>query len=68
MGQIGGITQKVAAVKRAGIRTFLYPASTPKKEQAAMRKVAGDDVRLRPVATLDEAVAALDPGLAAARR
>ena len=68
VGQIGGITQKVAAVKRAGIRTFLYPASTPKKEQAAMRKVAGDAVRLRPVATLDEAVAALDPGLAAARR
>ncbi len=68
VGQIGGITQKVAAVKRAGIRTFLYPASTPKKEQAAMRRVAGDTVRLRPVDTLDEAVAALDPGLAAARR
>ncbi|MFM7063898.1 MAG: PDZ domain-containing protein [Actinomycetes bacterium] len=67
VGQIGGITQKVAAVKRAGIRTFLYPASTPKKEQAAMRRVAGDAVRLRPVETLDQAVAALDPELAASR-
>ena len=65
VGQIGGITQKVAAVKRAGIGTFLYPASTPKKEQAAMRRVAGGAVKLRPVATLDEAVAALDPQLAA---
>jgi PDZ domain-containing protein len=65
VGQIGGITQKVAAVKRAGIGTFLYPASTPKKEQAAMRKVAGSAVKLKPVDTLDEAVAALDPKLAA---
>jgi len=65
VGPIGGIAQKVAAVKRAGIRTFLYPASTPKKEQAAMRKIAGTEVQLRPVDTLDEAVAALDPELAA---
>lgn len=65
VGQIGGITQKVAAVKRAGIDVFLYPASTPKKEQAAMRKVAGSAVQLKPVDTLDEAVAALDPELAA---
>lgn len=65
VGQIGGITQKVAAVKRAGIDVFLYPASTPKKEQAAMRKVAGNEVQLKPVDTLDEAVAALDPELAA---
>ena len=65
VGQIGGITQKVAAVKRAGIGTFLYPASTPKKEQAAMRRVADGAVKLKPVDTLDEAVAALDPELAA---
>ena len=52
-------------MKRAGIGTFLYPASTPKKEQAAMRKVAGSAVKLKPVDTLDEAVAALDPKLAA---
>ena len=65
VGQIGGIAQKVAAVKRAGIGTFVYPASTPKKEQAAMRKVAGGAVKLKPVDTLDEAVAALDPELAA---
>jgi Lon-like protease len=61
VGAVGGITQKVAAVKRAGVRLFLYPASTPEADQAAMRRVAGDDLELRPVATLDEAVRVLDP-------
>jgi PDZ domain-containing protein len=61
VGPIGGITQKVAAVKRAGIRTFIYPASTPEDEQRTMRKVAGDDVDLWPVATVDEAIERLAP-------
>ena len=64
VGQIGGIAQKVAAVKRAGIRTFLFPAATPAKERAAMKKVAGSAVRLEPVGTLSEAVRVLDPALA----
>lgn len=62
VGPIGGIVQKVAAVKRAGVTTFLYPASTSAKEQRQMRAVAGDAVRLVPVATLAEAVDALHPG------
>ncbi|UDY34868.1 YlbL family protein [Dermatobacter hominis] len=62
VGPIGGIVQKVAAVKRAGVSTFLYPASTDEAEQRAMREVAGDDVRLVPVGTLKEAVEALHPG------
>ncbi len=62
VGPIGGIVQKVAAVKRAGVSTFLYPASTSEDEQRQMREVAGDEVRLVPVATLDEAVEALHPG------
>ena len=62
VGPIGGIVQKVAAVKRAGVSTFLYPASTSDDEQRQMREVAGDEVRLVPVATLDEAVEALHPG------
>jgi Lon-like protease len=61
VGAVGGITQKVAAVKRAGVRLFLYPAGTPEAEQAAMRRLAGDDLELRPVASLDEAVRVLDP-------
>lgn len=62
VGPIGGIVQKVAAVKRAGVKTFLYPASTPADEQRQMREVAGNGLRLVPVATLAEAVDALHPG------
>ncbi len=58
---IGGITQKVSAVKRAGLKVFVYPSETPKEEQAAMRKVAGGDVSLHPVANIEEAVKVLDP-------
>ncbi len=62
VGPIGGVVQKVAAVKRAGIELFLYPAATPEAEQEKMREVAGDDVELRPVADVDEAMAVLVPG------
>ena len=61
VGPIGGIAQKVAAVKRAGIDVFMYPASTPEDEQRAMRRIAGDDVELWPVANIDEAVERLAP-------
>jgi len=62
VGEIGGIVQKVAAVKRAGVHKFLYPASTDEAEQRQMRLLAGDEVELVPVATLAEAVEALHPG------
>ena len=62
VGPIGGIVQKVAAVKRAGVHTFLYPASTDDAEEAQMREVAGDELHLIPVNTLKEAVEALHPG------
>jgi PDZ domain-containing protein len=62
VGPIGGILQKLAAVKRAGVSTFLYPASTDEAEQRAMRELAGDEVRLLPVGSLREAVEALHPG------
>ena len=62
VGPIGGVVQKVAAVKRAGLRTFIYPASTSEDEQAQMRRVTGDDVELVPVDTVDEAVEFLVPG------
>ena len=61
VGPIGGIEQKVAAVRRAGVPMFIYPASTPEAEQKAMRVIAGDAVELRPVATLDEALDVLVP-------
>lgn len=67
VGPIGGIVQKVAAVKRAGVKTFLYPASTDPKEVRQMKAVAGDGVKVVPVATLAEAVDALHPGGVALR-
>jgi PDZ domain-containing protein len=68
VGRIGGVVQKVATVKRAGIDTFLYPAATPTEEQDEMRRVAGSEVELVPVGTLEEAVSYLDPDLDLAAR
>lgn len=62
VGEVGGVVQKVAAVKRAGIRLFLYPASTPEDVQREMRRIAGDALELKPVATIDDAVEVLQPG------
>ncbi|HTO00992.1 MAG TPA: S16 family serine protease [Microthrixaceae bacterium] len=61
VGPIGGVEQKVSAVKRAGIKVFIYPSATPKDEQKAMREVAGKNVKLYPVANIEEAVKVLAP-------
>lgn len=62
VGAVGGVAQKVAAVKRAGIDLFIFPAATPEDEQREMRRIAGDEVTLRPVSNIDEAVDVLAPG------
>lgn len=59
---IGGILQKLSAVKRAGVKTFIYPSGTSRGEQREMRRLAGDEVELRPVASLTEAIEVLAPG------
>lgn len=59
---VGGVVQKVSAVMRAGVELFLYPASTDEADQREMRRIAGDDLELRPVADLGEAVEVLRPG------
>jgi Lon-like protease len=59
---VGGVVQKVAAVKRAGIGVFIFPADIPQADQRRMREIAGDAVELRPVSSLDEAVEVLAPG------
>lgn len=61
VGQIGALPQKVATVKRAGVTLFLYPADTPAETQAEMRRIAGEDVELRPVGTVEDAIAVLAP-------
>ena len=62
VGVIGGTAQKTATVIRNGVDTFLYPADTPEEEQQEMRRIAGDDLELVPVATLTEAVEYLTNG------
>lgn len=64
VGAIGGLTQKVSAVHQNGVRTFLVPASQPElSDPAKMQRLldAGHgEVDVVPVATLDEALAALE--------
>jgi Lon-like protease len=60
VGPIGGIEQKAVTVKRAGVEVFLIPAGLNPAELDAARRQAGDDVELIEVATLDDALAALE--------
>jgi Lon-like protease len=61
IGPIGAIVQKVATVKRAGVKEFIYPAATDDDLERQMREVAGGAVELHPVHNIDEAVKALAP-------
>jgi PDZ domain-containing protein len=55
VGPVGGVTQKTAAVKRAGSKVFLVPSA----EYDEARKAAGKDLRVIRVDTLDQALSAL---------
>ena len=65
VGPIGGLTQKVSAVRQHGVDVFLVPASQQEVADGAdeLRQRLDDaghgDVEIVPVATLDEALAAL---------
>jgi PDZ domain-containing protein len=59
VGPIGGLVQKASAVRQAGLRYFVVPAAQGAEEIEAAREVAGPDVEIIPVATVDEAIAAL---------
>jgi PDZ domain-containing protein len=58
VGPIGGLPQKVSAVRQAGIEHFLVPEGNGEMDVAL--EVAGDDVELIPVATVADALAALE--------
>lgn len=64
VGAIGGLTQKVSAVHQRGVRYFLVPASQAElSDPARMQRLidAGrGEVEIIPVASLDEALAALE--------
>ncbi|MFP5317406.1 MAG: PDZ domain-containing protein [Acidimicrobiia bacterium] len=55
IGPVGGVGQKVVAVKRAGAEVFIVP----KQNEAEAREKAGDGLRILPVSTFDEALTAL---------
>lgn len=62
VGAIGGLNSKTEAALQIGAQYFLVPASQASSGSdsiAAARAVAGDRMEVIPVATLDEALAAL---------
>lgn len=60
VGAIGALRQKTVAVREAGATVFLVPASQSEQELAEARRVAGPGLRIVPVASLTEALAALE--------
>jgi PDZ domain-containing protein len=64
VGPIGGLTQKVSAVRQNGIEVFLVPASQAELSDPVARQrlddVARGEVEIIPVASLDEALEALE--------
>ncbi len=64
VGAIGGLPQKVSAVHQNGIEVFLVPASQSELETEEGRQRLDDagkgEVEIIPVATLDEALEALE--------
>lgn len=59
VGAIGGLVQKTEAVVQAGADVFIVPLAQGEDTIAAARAVADDRVMIVPVATVDEALAAL---------
>jgi len=55
VGPVGGVGQKVVAVKRAGAEVFIVP----EQNEAEAREKAGDSLRILAVSTFDEALTAL---------
>jgi len=59
VGAIGGLAQKASAVRQTGTDYFIVPASQSPESLEAARAVVDGEVEIIPVATLDEALAAL---------
>lgn len=55
VGPVGGVDAKVVAARQAGASVFLVPEN----EAALAEEAAGDDIDVVPVATIDDAIAAL---------
>jgi PDZ domain-containing protein len=55
VGQVGGVAQKTVTARKAGAAAFLVPPQEAKEARAHAGKM-----RIIPVSTLDEALAALE--------
>ena len=61
VGPIGGLPQKVAAAKEFGAELFLYPNESPAVDVKRMKQIAGNDLEVRPVDTVADALRILAP-------
>jgi len=61
VGPIGGVDQKMATVKRAGVKEFLIPKGTTEKEVREVRAIAGKDVKVYEVGSITDALKILAP-------
>lgn len=60
VGAIGGLRQKASAVAQVGVSVFLVPTAQGEADIEAARRAGGPDLRIIPVASLDEALAVLE--------
>jgi PDZ domain-containing protein len=60
VGAIGGLRQKASAVAQAGVRHFIVPEAQGEEDIAAAREAGGDELTIIPVATLQDALDALE--------
>ena len=61
VGPVGGVPQKISAVSRAGIDLFIVPDSLTDEEYERVLDIAGDEVEVKQVGTVDEALEILAP-------
>lgn len=60
VGPVGGVVQKTAAVRDLGVDAFLVPGGLSEQDQQKIAETAGDQLKIIPVNSLDEALVALD--------
>ena len=59
VGPIGGLSSKGSAVMQRGVKYFIVPTAQGEADLDTLRRVVGDEVEILPVATVSEALQAL---------
>ena len=60
VGAIGGLRQKASAVAQAGVDVFIVPESQGEDDIATARRAGGDELEIITVATIEDALSALE--------